>query len=183
MLHYITYLVFIISVAMAAGGIILSSRLRNRNHNEIFSALLYFQVFIFTFGFYGIWGQILVKAYLTPYISADLLVRITDISRLLGFPFLVFAWLMLIRLSCGLSGRICSNWFVFGFLILNFTAIVFIGYKVAGRGPFESALLLRICFIAMNLIYAGVSALLSISVKRKNSSSVLLTEQLLPRDF
>ena len=58
MLNYIGYLIFILSVALAAGGVVLSSRLRNRYHHEIFSILLYYQVFIFTFGFYGIWGQV-----------------------------------------------------------------------------------------------------------------------------
>jgi hypothetical protein len=95
MLHLLIYLIFILSVALAAGGVVLSSKLRNMYHHEIFSTLLYFQVFIFTFGFYGIWGQAVIKAYLSGYISADLLVRFTDISMLLGLPFLVFAWLML----------------------------------------------------------------------------------------
>ena len=57
MLYYLGYLIFILSVALAAGGIVLSIRLRNTYHHEIFSTLLYYEVFIYTFGFYGIWGQ------------------------------------------------------------------------------------------------------------------------------
>ena len=62
MLQYFIYLIFILTVALAAGGVFLSSRLRDKFHHEIFSTLLYFQVFIYTFGFYGIWGQAVIKA-------------------------------------------------------------------------------------------------------------------------
>ncbi len=66
MIKLLFYLIFVISIALSATGIILSSRLRNKYKSEIFSTLLYFQVFIYTFGFYGIWGQVVIKAFLTP---------------------------------------------------------------------------------------------------------------------
>ena len=99
MLKLIVYLIFILSVAFAAGGIILSSRLRSKYKSEIFSTLLYYQVFIYTFGFYGIWGQVLIRTFLSAYISADLLARFSNISILLGLPFLIFGWLMLIQIG------------------------------------------------------------------------------------
>lgn len=154
MLRIITYLVFIISVAMAAGGIVLSSKLRNRHRHEIFSALLYFQVFIFTFGFYGIWGQVVIKAYLETYISAQTLSRITDISMLLGLPFLVFAWLMLTRLCCSISGRNPGNWFILIFLVLNFSIIVAVGYFMSDAEEVKPVLFLKYYFIAMNFFYS-----------------------------
>lgn len=184
MLRYVVYLVFIVSAAMSAGGIILSSRLRNRYHLDAFSALLYFQVFIFTFGFYGIWGQVLIKAYLSAYISADVMARITEISMLLGLPFLVFAWLMLIRMACGLAGRNCRNWFVLTFLIANFALIVGIGYLMSGSGEIRPALLLKIYYIAMNLINsvaaawilltAGLNTILTSRDRAKFAASMIL---------
>ena len=68
MLDYLIYLIFILSVALAAGGVVISSKMRNSFRNEIFSTLLYYQVFIYTFGFYGIWGQVAIKAFLSDYI-------------------------------------------------------------------------------------------------------------------
>jgi len=160
MLSILVYLLFIISAAMAAAGIILSSRFRDKNYNDISSALLYYEIFIFTFGFYGIWGQVVIKAYLSSLITPELLTRFTDISMLLGLPFLVFAWLMLVRLACGLSGRKCSNWFILGFLVINFTFIVTIGYIIARSGGIRPALLLKIYYISMNFINTAVSAFL-----------------------
>ena len=105
MLDYLIYLIFILSVALAAGGVVISSKMRNSFRNDIFSTLLYYQVFIYTFGFYGIWGQVAIKAFLADYIFTDLLQRLSDIAILMGLPFLVFAWLMFLQFSMDISGR------------------------------------------------------------------------------
>jgi len=162
MLVYFGYLIFILSVALAAGSIVLSSRLRNKYHHDIFSILLYFQVFIFTFGFYGIWGQVAIKAFLTSYISVELLERISYIAALLGLPFLVFAWLMLIQFSFGISGRKNTNWFVLWFLLLNFSVIVFVGYFLTKTSMWKPVSLLKYYFITMHSLYSVISALLII---------------------
>jgi DNA-binding CsgD family transcriptional regulator len=158
-------------VAMAAGGIILSSKLRERFHNEIFSTLLYFEVFIFTFGFYGIWGQVVIKSFLSSYISPEILARFSDISTLLGLPFLVFAWLMLIQFSCGISGRMKNNWLILWFLILNSSLIIAIGYYIAKNNEIQPATLIKYYFITMNFLYTLISSFL-ILVPMKGKSVV-----------
>ena len=159
MLQYFIFLIFILSVALAAGGIVLSSRLRDRYRNEIFSTLLYFQIFIFTFGFYGIWGQVVINAFLATYISPELLARFSEISMLLGLPFLVFAWLMLVKLSLSISGRKNNGWFVFWFLVLNFSAIIIVGYFITGKSELKPASLIKYYFILMNFIYSVLSSI------------------------
>jgi DNA-binding CsgD family transcriptional regulator len=169
MLHYLVYLIFILSVALAAGGIVLSSRLRNRYRHEIFSTQMYFQVFIFTFGFYGIWGQVVIKAFLSPYISAELLARFSDIAMLLGLPFLVFAWLMLIRFSTVISGRKNNNWEVFWFLLLNFSIIFIVGYIIAKTNAVKPISLIKYYFIIMNLLYSFLASILILFPRKGRS--------------
>lgn len=160
MMQYLGYLFFILSVALASGGVVLTSKLKNRYHHDIFSTLLYFQVFIFTFGFYGIWGQVVVNAFLSSYISADLLARISDIAALLGLPFLVFAWLMLIQFSLGITGRKKSNWFIFWFLLFNFSVIITIGYLIAKTSTLKPISFIKYYFISMHFLYSLLSFLL-----------------------
>jgi DNA-binding CsgD family transcriptional regulator len=160
MMQYLAYLVFILSIALAAGGVVLTSRLRNKYHLEVFSTLLYFQVFIFTFGFYGIWGQVLIKALLSSYISAELLIRFSDISMLLGLPFLVFAWMMLIQFSLGISGRKSNNWFVLWFLLINFLIIIVVGYFIAKASAMKPVLLIKYYFLVMHFMYSLLSSVL-----------------------
>jgi DNA-binding CsgD family transcriptional regulator len=171
MFQYLIYLIFILSVALAAGGVVLSSRLRNKYNHDIFSTLLYYQVFIYTFGFYGIWGQVVIKAFLSTYISSELLSRFTEIAMLLGLPFLVFAWLMLIRFSAGISGRKNSNWLVFWFLLLNFSIIIIVGYIIARTSALKPVSLIKYYFIIMNFIYSILASWL-ITFPRKGRSII-----------
>ena len=171
MLHYLVYLIFILSVALAAGGVVLSLRLRERYRHEIFSTLLYFQIFIFTFGFYGIWGQVVINAFLATYISSELLARFSEISMLLGLPFLVFAWLMLVKLSLGISGRKNNAWFVFWFLLFNISTIILVGYFIAKTNEVKPISLIKYYFIIMNFLYTFLVSSF-ILFQRKGSSII-----------
>lgn len=163
MLQYLIYLIFILSVALAAGGVVLSSRLRDKFRHEIFSTLLYYEVFIYTFGFYGIWGQVVIKAFLSSYISADMMARFYDIAMLLGLPFLVFGWLMLIKFACGISGRKINKWLDFWFLLVNFTIIIVVGYFISKANEVRPVSLIRNYFIAMNTIYSIIASIIIFS--------------------
>ena len=169
MLHYLGYLIFILSVALAAGGVALSMKLRDKYKHDIFSTLLYFQVFIYTFGFYGIWGQAVIKVFLSTYISHELLEKFSDISLLLGLPFLIFAWLMLINFALSLSGRKNNNWIVSGFLFVNFSLIIIVGYFIAKESEIKPVSLLKSFFITLNFLYSTIAALLILFPKRGKS--------------
>jgi DNA-binding CsgD family transcriptional regulator len=160
MIRFLFYLIFIVSVALAAAGIILASRLRNKYKSEIFSNLLYFQVFIYAFGFYGIWGQVVIKTFLSPILSSEILLRLSDIAMLMGLPFLVFAWLMLIRFSGSLSGKNRTNWFVLWFLIVNLSILIVLGYFITRKSTFNTTLAIREYYIIMNLVYFFLAAYL-----------------------
>jgi DNA-binding CsgD family transcriptional regulator len=169
MLRYLVFLIFILSAAFAAGGVTLTSRLRNKYHHNIFSNLLYFQVFIYMFGFYGIWGQVVIKAYLSSYISPDILARISDITLLLGLPFLVFAWLMLLRFSFDVSGRTKNNWFVFWFLVLNFSLLIAGGYFVSKTNTIHPETIIKTYFIVINMAYSLLASVLILIPGKQNS--------------
>lgn len=154
MFRILFYFIFILSVALASFGIILSSRLRNNSRSEAFSTLLYYQVFILTFGFYGIWGQALIKTFLGSYISSEALDRFSNIALLMGLPFLVFAWLVLIQFSSGLSGRKNPKWFVPGFLLVNFAILFLLGYHFSVNKAGNPSILMRYYFIIFNVVYS-----------------------------
>lgn len=160
MLQLLSYLAFIISVAFAAGGIVLASRLRSRGRSEIFTALLYFQAFIYAFGFYGIWGQVFIRSFLVPNIQVIQPEPIIGFSVLMGLPFLIFAWMMLLLFSFLITGRKKSKWFVFLFLLLNFSAIVIVGYIATKSGLSDTITLIKYYFIILNSTYMVIAALI-----------------------
>ena len=169
MFDYLIYIIFILSVAMAAGGIVVSSKLRTRFRHDIFSTLLYYQVFIFTFGFYGIWGQVVIRAFLSAYISPELISRFSDLAMLMGLPFLVFAWLMLLQFSSALSGRKYNNWFISGFLAINFSVIITLGFFIAKTTGAKPFFLIKSYFILLNFLYSIIAAFLIFSPRRPKS--------------
>jgi DNA-binding CsgD family transcriptional regulator len=169
MFKYLVWLIFILSVALAALSIILATRLRNRYRSELFSSVLYLLVFIFTFGFYGIWGQVIIQAFLTPYFEASVIERFTNITLLLGLPFLVFAWLMLIRFAGEISGRKYNNWHLLWFLLVNSAVIIVTGWFVAKEKSVKPEVLLRYYFICLNLFYSSAASLLIIFPKKGKS--------------
>ncbi len=160
MIRILFYLVFLLTVAITSAGIILASRLRNNFKPSIFSPLLYYQVFIFTFGFYGIWGQVLIKNFLSEYISPELFTRFSNMALLMGLPFLVFAWMMLIQFSSEISGRKTGGWKVFGFLFGNFAILFILGYFIASRNITEPARLIKNYFIIMSVLWSLVASYL-----------------------
>jgi DNA-binding CsgD family transcriptional regulator len=158
MVTLLVVIIFIFCVAFTASGVVLSTRLRNKYGANLFSTLLYYQVFIFTFGFYGLWGQMVIKSFLSGIVSSALLESFTSISILLGIPFLLFAWLMLIRFSREISGRGRSNSFILWFLVLNFLILIVIGLLIRKETFMRPDKIIRYYFIGLTFIYTLVSS-------------------------
>ncbi len=169
MFQYLGYLMFILSVAMTAGGIVLSTRLRNKYHNNIFSLLLYYQVFIYAFGFYGIWGQAVITALLSGYITYEQLTRFSYIAMLLGLPFLVFGWLMLLHLSSALSGRNSSKFFTPFFLLINFSILVTVGYFISSSDNIRPVFVIKSYYITLNFLYSTLASIIILIPGRRRS--------------
>ena len=163
MLNYLIIITFILSVAAAASGILIASNLRALYKLEVFSTLIYYQTFYYTFGFYAFWGQIFFTTYLSTYVEEELIVRITNILLLIGSPFVMFSWLMLLKFTGELSGRIYRGFFVFWFLALNVTFTVVPGYLIYKFFNINSFTIIKSFYMALSLIYAitGASFLLT----------------------
>ncbi|MCU0409502.1 MAG: LuxR C-terminal-related transcriptional regulator [Bacteroidales bacterium] len=169
---------------MAAGGTVLSAKLQKRFRNELFSTLLYYQLLIHAFGFYGIWGQVLIKVFLSEYVQPGILSRITDTSLLLGLPFALFAWLMLIQFANSASGRKRNKIFIPLFLLINAALLITIGYTTATYQEPKPAIVMKNYYIFMNSFYTlsasallyfnGRSAAIPESSRRKMAVAIIL---------
>jgi DNA-binding CsgD family transcriptional regulator len=176
MMKYVIILVFMLSVAIAAGSILISSKLRSAFKVECFSTLMYFQTFYFTFGFYTIWGQVILISFLSPMMSGQLMSKTTTIMVLLGAPFMVFTWLMLLKLTRELSGRKIRYGSVFWFLSITTLLAAGIGYLFPKFTSIDSYTIIKYGFIIINLVYTltGVAWLLFV----KRNKPILLRDDL-----
>lgn len=128
MLEYFTYSVFILTAGMAATGIMFSAQIRKEYPGNFSSALIYLQVFVFAFGFYGMWGQVVIDKFISGYLPEDLRDRTSTIQALLGFPFMILSWYMLIRLANSLKGSRLSRVFTLSFFSIHAASLFVIGY-------------------------------------------------------
>ena len=124
----IIIVIFIFCAALASGSILLASRLLRENPVAFMRSLFYHIIFLFAFGFYGVWGQFIIVTVAGSRLTPDLLSTVSVISLLLGMPFLIFGWLMLLRFGSESAGYRFSNYLVIIFLMFNFGVLIALGF-------------------------------------------------------
>jgi DNA-binding CsgD family transcriptional regulator len=169
MINYFIILTFLLSVAAASGSILITSKLRDIYKTGIFSTLLYCQTFYFTFGFYAIWGQVILITFLSPFITGDILDRTINILILLGSPFVALTWFMLVRFARELTGRMTSNSTVFLYLLVTILLATGLGYILLKLSLFDTFEIIKYCFVLLNLGYFIISAAYLLFNKQKKN--------------
>ncbi len=176
MIDYLIAVIFILSLAITAGGILISSHLRKTYKTDFLNSLLFFLVFWFTFGFYAIWGQIAVIIFLKSIVENELLDKINNITVILGSPFLLFAWLMFIKMVKEISGKKATNSILFLFAFLNTILIPGICYLLTVLYKIEIYTVVEIGFIFMGLFYT-ITGFIYLFPDRKKSNALISSDR------
>lgn len=96
---------FIVSAALAVIGIMIAYQLYQTHQKPILQILLYQQIFLISFFVYGIWGNIALHEILDDLsVSKELSNKLTVFIPVLGIPFLIVSWFMLLRFAFRLNG-------------------------------------------------------------------------------
>lgn len=96
---------FIVSAALAVVGILVTYQLYQTHQKPVLQILLYQQIFLISFFIYGIWGNIALQEILADInLSQQLETKIAIFIPVLGIPFLIVSWFMLLRFSFALNG-------------------------------------------------------------------------------
>jgi len=122
----ISYIVaFIISAGMAAIGIMVSYQIYQQNKKPIFSILLYQQIFLFSFLFYGIWGNMALLTIISDLnLNETIEGKLVFFVPIIGIPFMVVSWFMLLKFAFNLNGYKFTKGFIFGYFP-TFVVVVF----------------------------------------------------------
>jgi DNA-binding CsgD family transcriptional regulator len=162
MLQVLTYVIFALSVGLSALGILTAVRLRKEFHNEFTSALIYFQIFVYTFGFYGIWGQVFIDKFLAEYLAANIMERIVTYQALVGMPFMILGWYMMLRFAFNLQHRQVGKLATISFLFLYLSGFVVIVYLTFNdiNIPLQLYILYYIVFGPVTHLVSGIVLLI-----------------------
>jgi len=152
--------IFIFSAAMAAGSILLVARLLEEYPLPFLRSLFYHNLFISAFGFYGIWGQFIIFALAGSKLDPALYSTVSVLSLLLGLPFLVLGWMMLIRFSAEASGIRLRGYFTLLFLVVNFGLIAGLGMLIREMEFSDALPIFRYYYVSAALLFALTSVLI-----------------------
>jgi DNA-binding CsgD family transcriptional regulator len=169
MVKYAITLVFVLSAALASGSIVISSGLRSRYRPEIFGTLMYYQIFYFTSGFYVIWGQVILYSFLSPFLTSGQLIKATNTLVLIGSPFVIFTWLMLVRLARDLSGRKIRIPFVFLYVVVILILVSGTGYVMSRFEVADLFTIIKYCFVLLNFTFTITGFVYLLSHKKRKA--------------
>ncbi|MDB4582542.1 LuxR C-terminal-related transcriptional regulator [Draconibacterium sp.] len=128
----LSYIVtFIISGGIAVIGIMVSYSLYQINKKPVLALLLYQQIFLFSFFIYGIWGNMALRLIIGDLnISHELSAKLAFFIPIIGIPFLVVSWFMLIKFSLNLNGHKSTKGFVYSYFPTLVVAVFVLGVLI-----------------------------------------------------
>ena len=163
----ISLVIFIFCAAMAAGSILLLTRLLEERPAPFVRSLFYHNIFISAFGFYGIWGQFIIVALAGNRLSPETFSTVSVISLLLGLPFLVFGWMMILRFAAEAAGIPFRNYHTLSFLLVNFGIIIGLGFILRDMDFNEALPVFKYFYAVAAVAYSFTASLMLIRGRRE----------------
>lgn len=167
-MELVSLVIFIFCAAMAAGSILLVTRLLEEHPESFVRSLFYHNIFISAFGFYGIWGQFIIVAFAGSRLSPDTFSAVSVISLLLGLPFLVFGWMMILRFSAEAAGLRFRDYQTLSFLLVNFGIIIGLGFALRDMDFSEAMPFFKYFYASAAVCYSFTAALLLIRGRQES---------------
>lgn len=122
---------FIASAGMAAIGIMVSYQLYQPLKTPVYSILLYQQIFLFSFLFYGFWGNMALQIIIGDLnLSETISGKLAFFVPVIGIPFMVVSWFMLLKFAFNLNGYRFKKSFIFGYFPTFVVVIFILGFLI-----------------------------------------------------
>ncbi len=117
---------FIATAGLTAIGILIAYHLFSQDKRAVYQILLYQQIFLFSFYMYSIWGNLVLRQVLSDVkLDSRLEDQLALFVPVLGIPFLIISWLMLIKFSFRLKGMVFSKkWTLLYFILAASTFLL-----------------------------------------------------------
>lgn len=124
--EYLLYsITFVITSGLAVLGILVSWQMYQSEKKLVLQTLLYYQIFIYSFFLYGIWGNIIIREMVADLPSyAEMYHKLAFFIPILGIPFLMVGWFMQLKFGYNLGGYVLSKKFICGYFPLFFLLIL-----------------------------------------------------------
>ncbi len=146
---------FIITTGIATIGVLGTFNLFQEHKKPVLQILLYQQIFLFSFFIYSIWGNIAIRELISDLnLAAELNYKLALFIPVLGAPFLIVSWFMLLKFGFNLNGKNISKVFAWGYFIFFLAGLIMFSYLVQNRIikiPAETDLFIARLLVFLNL--------------------------------
>ena len=132
--EYLSYLAtFVATTGLAVIGTLVSYQCFHSLKKPVLQLLLYQQIFLFSFFIYGIWGNLAIREIMADVNLAALLEqKLALFIPLIGTPFLIVSWFMLLKFGFNLNGYIISKNVVFFYFIGFIAGLLLVTFLIQG---------------------------------------------------
>ena len=149
-------LTFVITIGIAIIGVLVTYNLLRLGHKPLIQLLLYQQIFLFSFFIYGIWGNIAIREIISDLnLNSELSGKLALFVPVLGAPFLVVSWFMLLKFIFNVNGYAISKTIVYLYFITFFIALLTFGFLIQNeliKTPVQPALYIVRVLVLVNLL-------------------------------
>uniref|UniRef100_UPI0032164954 response regulator transcription factor n=1 Tax=uncultured Draconibacterium sp. TaxID=1573823 RepID=UPI0032164954 len=157
LIESISYIVaFVVSAGMTVFGIMVSYMNYQLYKKPVFATLLYQQIFLFSFFIYGIWGNTALRLIIGDLnLSAALAAKLAVFIPIIGIPFMVVSWFMLLKFAFNLNGYKFSKAFIIGYfptLVVVLFMLTILIHKEILQIPADPDLFVVRILVVLNLL-------------------------------
>ncbi|MFC2125728.1 response regulator transcription factor [Bacteroidota bacterium] len=152
---------FVISFGAVAAVILVTHQLQGDYKSDFINNYFYYLIAFLAFGFYASWAQIILRSLMAGFeLPSNVIERVGQLLPVLGFPFILIAWLMQLRMMYAFrSQKLKSVYSLLYFVIfLVLLIVIYVFFSFTDFDPGES-LDLRV-FVISSLI--GIDLLISL---------------------
>ena len=158
LIENISYLVtFVATTGMAVIGSLLSYQLFHENKMPALQILLYQQILLFSFFIYAIWGNIILRQIVADVnLNAELAAKIAFFVPIIGIPFLIGSWFMLLKFAFNMNGYPDSKlwtYIYFSAFLFLMTIFAFLFQNNYFKTPVKPDVFLVRLFLVLNLFF------------------------------
>lgn len=148
--------IFVVTAGISVMGGLLSLTMFRKAPTRLHQLMIYQQLFIYAFLMYGIWGNLALMELTGNWQVPELLRnRILTVYPLLGLPFLLAAWYMLMQVFGEMTGKKWSkpvSWIYFSACAFALPAIFLTAVRQGWLSEERSSLLVYGALVSMNAV-------------------------------
>lgn len=167
------WICFMFCLGLTAGGILVLFRRKEYSQYPAFRYLQYYLILIYTFGFYALWSQILLRSLFFAILKPDSMAALARFLILLSVPFLLAGKLMLVLWTVHVVNRP-----VRGYLLPSLIPLLLLLALLVFSSQGNSWTLYQVYAILVLILMIWVGAQLVFSEVRylgRNSKTVLVS--------